>query len=80
MIVWLKQLRDRVIDSDSDHLIWCSKLRLILYEIENLKDHHNHQMYTVVRRELEDHIAYGLHRGFIPHNLPKSNKKLLKIK
>jgi len=80
MIAWLKQLRNHITNLDVDHLLWRSKLRMILYEIENLKDHHNHQMYTVVRRELEDHIVYGLHRGFVPYNLVKSNKKLLEIK
>lgn len=80
MIAWLKQLRNHITNLDVDQLLWRSKLRMILYEIENLKDHHNHQMYTVVRRELEDHIAYGLCRGFVPYNLPKPNKKLLKIK
>lgn len=80
MIAWLRQFHSRIVRLDVDQIIWRSRLEHIVYEMGNLADHRNHQMYDVVHRELQDHVAYGLCRGFIPYNLAKSNKKLLKIK
>lgn len=76
----IQRLIDRLDDRAAEELLWQSRLNLIVCELDNCRDYRDLAIVDVIQRELRDHVRLGVIRGFVPHNLPKSNKKLLEIK
>ncbi len=69
-----KQWIDAAVNRDVDYVIWSSTLEhLARYCIEHPDD-------DILRKKMREHIAHGVAKGFVPYNIPKSNKKLLEIK
>lgn len=76
----IRRLIDRLDDRAAEELLWQSRLDILVSELKTVTTHGHTELVELIKRELESHIRLGLIGGFIPYNLPKSNKKLLKIK
>ena len=76
----IRQLVDILDDRAAEELLWQSRLDILVNELKTVTAHGHNEIAELVKRELESHVRFGLMHGYIPHNLPKSNKKLLKIK
>ena len=76
----IRQFIDKLDDRAAEELLWQSRLDILVNELKTVTAHGHTELVELIKRELESHIRLGIIRGFIPHNLPKSNKKLLKIK
>lgn len=76
----IRQLIDRLDDRAAEELLWQSRLDLLVSELKTVTAHGHIEIAELVKRELVSHVRLGIIHGYIPHNLPKSNKKLLEIK
>lgn len=76
----IRQLIDRLDDRAAEELLWRSRLNILAHELSIVTAHGHTDLVELIKRELESHVRLGITQGYIPHNLPKLNKKLLEIK